>query len=628
MALPKETERLVADPAPGITAAPHEDNLRYFDVTIQGPDGSPFSSGVFHLELFLPEEYPMAPPKVRFLTKIYHPNIDKLGRICLDILKDKWSPALQIRTVLLSIQALLSAPNPDDPLATDVAKHYKEDEKDAQRKTSDNETPAKQICVIGAGAGGLAALKAFVETPQHRAGQWKVTAYEARNNVGGIWLPAPPTDDPPLTPLYDSLTTNLPHPVMAFTCFPFPPSTPMYPPASVVEKYLSSYAEYFGLMDHIKLNTAVTNVARNPADTRWTVTLSTGDASDYDLVIVANGHYRVPRYPDTPGIDLWLNAHKAKHSAWYRHPLDLGRKVLVVGDGPSARDISAEMSTSSTTKTLVRSVPNAPNTEIANVKTRGRITSYRADLNTVVFEDGSTEEDIDFVILATGYELSFPFLSPEVLISGVAPPIPPLPRDTYNSTYNVFPLAKHIFPLQSRYPPSSLAFVCLLMRVVPFPLMEAQARVILHTFAHPDAIDDTEEAVDIITHYEDLRREIGDTNPDTMSKQISKMWHVCRGDKQFSYRDELHRFAERDGLGAVVVPDWIKEAYEKKEVLRELWVDLVNKGEADDWVRGVGEKGEYEWVDVLRRMIQYAENKEKRSAGKEENNIVGDVAKL
>ncbi|KAF9235454.1 ubiquitin-conjugating enzyme/RWD-like protein [Melanogaster broomeanus] len=128
MALPKETERLVADPAPGITAAPHEDNLRYFDVTIQGPDGSPFQQGVFHLELFLPEEYPMSPPKVRFLTKIYHPNIDKLGRICLDILK-----ALQIRTVLLSVQALLSAPNPDDPLATDVAKHYKENERDAQR---------------------------------------------------------------------------------------------------------------------------------------------------------------------------------------------------------------------------------------------------------------------------------------------------------------------------------------------------------------------------------------------------------------------------------------------------------------------------------------------------------------
>ncbi|KXN70521.1 hypothetical protein CONCODRAFT_78782 [Conidiobolus coronatus NRRL 28638] len=127
----KEIERLINDPAPGISATPHEDNLRYFDVVICGPDQSPFEGGKFKLELFLPEEYPMAPPKVRFLTKMYHPNIDKLGRICLDILKDRWSPALQIRTVLLSIQALMSAPNPDDPLANDVAQHWKENEKAA-----------------------------------------------------------------------------------------------------------------------------------------------------------------------------------------------------------------------------------------------------------------------------------------------------------------------------------------------------------------------------------------------------------------------------------------------------------------------------------------------------------------
>ncbi|KAI8854429.1 putative ubiquitin-conjugating enzyme E2 [Chytridium lagenaria] len=109
----KETERLLAEPAPGISAKPHEDNLRYFDVIIAGPGQSPFEGGVFKLELFLPEEYPM------------------LGRICLDILKERWSPALQIRTVLLSIQALLSAPNPDDPLANDVANHWKENEKGA-----------------------------------------------------------------------------------------------------------------------------------------------------------------------------------------------------------------------------------------------------------------------------------------------------------------------------------------------------------------------------------------------------------------------------------------------------------------------------------------------------------------
>lgn len=118
----------MTEPVTGITARPDENNSRYFMVTIDGPKDSPFENGIFKLELFLPEEYPMAAPKVRFMTKIYHPNIDKLGRICLDILKDKWSPALQIRTVLLSIQALLSAPNPDDPLANDVAEQWKVNE--------------------------------------------------------------------------------------------------------------------------------------------------------------------------------------------------------------------------------------------------------------------------------------------------------------------------------------------------------------------------------------------------------------------------------------------------------------------------------------------------------------------
>ncbi|KAK9811572.1 hypothetical protein WJX72_006151 [[Myrmecia] bisecta] len=127
----KETQRLLSEPAPGISASPSEENLRYFNVMILGPQASPYEGGLYKLELFLPEDYPMAAPKVRFLTKIYHPNIDKLGRICLDILKDKWSPALQIRTVLLSIQALLSAPNPDDPLAENVAKHWKENEVEA-----------------------------------------------------------------------------------------------------------------------------------------------------------------------------------------------------------------------------------------------------------------------------------------------------------------------------------------------------------------------------------------------------------------------------------------------------------------------------------------------------------------
>ncbi len=95
------------------------------------------SGGMFKLELYLPEEYPMVPPKVIFITQIYHPNVDKLGRICLDILKDKWSPALLIKSVLLSIQALLSCPNPDDPLDEEIAKQWKTDVAKAQATARD-----------------------------------------------------------------------------------------------------------------------------------------------------------------------------------------------------------------------------------------------------------------------------------------------------------------------------------------------------------------------------------------------------------------------------------------------------------------------------------------------------------
>ncbi|KAL4675135.1 hypothetical protein H8957_008740 [Semnopithecus entellus] len=124
----KETQRWLAEPVPGIKAEAYESNTHYFHVVIAGPRDTPFEGRTFKFELFLPEEYPMAATKVRFMTKIYHPNVDKLGRICLGILKGKCSPALQNHTVLLSIQALSNAPNPDDPLANYIEEQWKTNE--------------------------------------------------------------------------------------------------------------------------------------------------------------------------------------------------------------------------------------------------------------------------------------------------------------------------------------------------------------------------------------------------------------------------------------------------------------------------------------------------------------------
>ncbi|KVH93070.1 Ubiquitin-conjugating enzyme, E2 [Cynara cardunculus var. scolymus] len=138
----KETQRLLSEPAPGISASPSEDNMRYFNVMILGPTQSPYEGGVFKLELFLPEEYPMAAPK----DMCFH-ELDNLSH-------DLWKPSLCYLAVsllawvlnmlfgflqkftiltLTSIQALLSAPNPDDPLSENIAKHWKSNEAEAQR---------------------------------------------------------------------------------------------------------------------------------------------------------------------------------------------------------------------------------------------------------------------------------------------------------------------------------------------------------------------------------------------------------------------------------------------------------------------------------------------------------------
>ena len=92
---------------------------------IMGPSDSPYQGGVFKLEILFPVDYPFKPPKLQFTTKIYHPNINPAGLICLDILKQQWSPALTISKVLLSITSLLTDPNPDDPFVPEIAQLYK-----------------------------------------------------------------------------------------------------------------------------------------------------------------------------------------------------------------------------------------------------------------------------------------------------------------------------------------------------------------------------------------------------------------------------------------------------------------------------------------------------------------------
>jgi len=120
----KELAEITLDPPPNCSAGPKGDNLYEWVSTILGPPGSVYEGGVFFLDIHFSHEYPFKPPKVTFRTRIYHCNINSQGVICLDILKDNWSPALTISKVLLSICSLLTDCNPADPLVGSIATQY------------------------------------------------------------------------------------------------------------------------------------------------------------------------------------------------------------------------------------------------------------------------------------------------------------------------------------------------------------------------------------------------------------------------------------------------------------------------------------------------------------------------
>lgn len=131
----REIVDLQKDPPSHISAGPAGDgqNLYIWDATIMGPADSPYAGGVFKLQIHFPPDYPFKPPKMVFLTKIYHPNIHPNGAICLDILKDQWSPALTMTKVLLSLTSLLCDPNPKDPLVLDTAQLYERNREEFDR---------------------------------------------------------------------------------------------------------------------------------------------------------------------------------------------------------------------------------------------------------------------------------------------------------------------------------------------------------------------------------------------------------------------------------------------------------------------------------------------------------------
>ena len=396
---------------------------------------------------------------------------------------------------------------------------------------------------------------------------------------------------------------------------PFPPSTPIYLRAKVVEDYLDSFISRFDLSPNIRLNTTVELLEREETNASWRVRLSgpgfENEWLKFDKVVVANGHHRLPRYPDIPGLDKWLTEGKATHSAWYRRPVDSGSTILVIGGGFSGRDICTEMAGLPSTTVVYFSVREPPLDPPRTTKFqyRGLVAEFLAigedGRGKVRYEDGTVDE-IDSCILTTGYKMAFPFLPNSLLETSPPPtPIPPIPKDKlYNSTYHVFPLLKYLFPTTDRYPPTSLAFPGLLFRVSPLPLVEAQAHAMVKLWASPELLDVNSEVDTVISRYEMLKdRYEGD------EFQVIKRYFSFDPPEQFHYRDELYTLAYRgdeEKLKKYLSPGWHNKMYLYTAIMRAEWEEMEKTGEAEDFVKGVGEVSSDEWEEVMHKLLARA----------------------
>lgn len=131
----KELQEYNKDPLENTTANPIDDNDLYnWQATLKGPAESPYEDGLFELKINFPTDYPFKPPKVEFVTKIYHPNVNReTGAICLDILKDSWSPKITLNQIFMGISSLLSEPNTEHFLESEIAEQYKSNKSEFEK---------------------------------------------------------------------------------------------------------------------------------------------------------------------------------------------------------------------------------------------------------------------------------------------------------------------------------------------------------------------------------------------------------------------------------------------------------------------------------------------------------------
>lgn len=397
------------------------------------------------------------------------------------------------------------------------------------------------VAIIGAGAAGLVAAREM-----RRAG-FEPVIFEQSDVIGGVWVYSPESeDDPPgssphrrvFSSMYESLRTNLPRDLMAFTDYSFDSAGggdddwPRYPHHTAVLEYLQRFANDFELQAAIRFRRRVMAVEPLPGG-RWRLAVrdveSDLDAThDFDAVMVCNGHYSRPRIPPLDGVDAFArHGGRLGHSHNYRTPARYdGKSVALWGTAASGADISIELARHA--KRVYWCGNAFPQSSWGERLPWGAVmypspSGFDANGN-LCLPDGS-RLDIDEFMYCTGYRYEFPFLNGDIVEV---------------EDNRVYALYRDIVP--PRHP--TLAFIGIPFLVVPFPLFEMQSK----WFAH--AVSGKLELPAPRLMLDEIDRSINDMK----ARGIPQRHYHKLGDRQTDYYNRL-----ASDCGEPPLPDWFSQ---------------------------------------------------------------------
>ncbi|KAI0049947.1 FAD/NAD-P-binding domain-containing protein [Auriscalpium vulgare] len=484
--------------------------------------------------------------------------------------------------------------------------------------------PHKRIAIIGAGTGGIAALRTLVRVlPEELTCGWEVVVFEQRRDIGGVWLPDPNPPRPPElpeTPLYGHLRTNGPHPTMTMPNFPFKPYTDLFPHHSLVWQYHQDIVHHWNLSSYFRLNHEVTQ-------TRWVGTSEAGKwrvqgrnheqnksfTSEFDHLIVATGHAHYPHEPDIEGLYEWNAAAPNRtvvHSIYFRDPADYnGKNVIVLGGSGSGRDIARQViqhaeSTYVSLKFEPEDHPVYPFPRLPGLTFKKQIHHFTRD--GIIFVDNSTVSDVDTVVLATGYEYRFPFLTAGGHLDIVADDNEGGEHLTTNLR-RLRPLYEHTLSLDTAYPLGALYGV-------GFPTYSnngfndaAVALFIGYTIAYPHLLAERADFLEHLRADEASQRAIG-LDPAYVGHRL------VRPGGETAYQDGLVEYLQVRGLaghpgvpplGQKFTPSWRIYGVAHSAILTRAWTRIEEAGDREvrRWLEGA--ETEKDWADLIVRLVEW-----------------------